>query len=115
MPLTYVKHLPEVVKQVIQSYLYFSDPVSRQMRIVNYTILHYDKFLWDEISAIFHNRMFTLYFRITLFLENNLHQYNKKFLPITDDAIKKYVQNLFLHFNVIEKQKAYNYIMFGSS
>ena len=115
MLILYVNELPEELKRKIQSYLYFSDRVSKSMRIVNYTILQYDILLWNEIKQVFQCRLHTLYFRLRRFMEQRQWEEEDLGEIIFPNDIETYVQRLFKSWNICKKQGAYNYIMFGSS
>ena len=116
--------LPNVIQNKILSYLYFSDEVGKQMKIVNKIIINYDYYLIKELREVFIHRILTLYFRMSKFIKLNPHIYskiNKYTNPILksiypdskfDLDTLKHVEKIFSYMNIIEKQKAYNYIMF---
>ncbi len=115
MLILYVNELPEELKRKIQSYLYFSDRVSKHVRIINYTILQYDILLWNEIKQVFQCRLHTLYFRLRRFMDHRQWEEEDLGEVISPNDIETYVQRLFKSWNICKKQGAYNYIMFGSS
>jgi len=123
----YIIQLPKVIQNKILSYLYFSDVVGKQMRIVNKIITHYDYYLIKELREVFIHRVLTLYFRLTKFIKSNPHIYskiNKYTNPILKSIFPdskfdldtlKHIEKVMAYMNIIEKQKAYNYIMFYKS
>lgn len=122
----YIIQIPKVIQNKILSYLYFSDKVANQMKIVNKIIINYDYYLMKELREVFIHRILTLYFRLTKFIKLNPHIYSK-INKCTNPVLKsiypssifeldtlKHVEKVFAYMNIVEKQKAYNYIMFYS-
>ena len=117
-------HLPKVIQDKIISYLYFSDEVANQIKIVNKIITHYDYYLIKELREVFIHRILTLYFRLSKFINlhphinDKINQYMNPFLKsIYPDyrfelQILEHIENVIKDMNILEKQKAYNYIMF---
>ena len=117
--------LPNEVQRKIQSYLYFSYETSKSIQIVNYIIKNYSSILMKEFTSVFFDRYSTLYYRLIQFLminqdikthvERSINPYMYEFLyqPFQDDVVLKQVKNIIQKMSMIQKQKAYNYIMFG--
>ena len=117
--------LPNEVQRKIQSYLYFSYETSKSIQIVNYIIKNYSSILMKEFTSVFFDRYSTLYYRLIQFLminpdikthvERSINPYIYEFLyqPFQDDVVLKQVKNIIQKMSMIQKQKAYNYIMFG--
>lgn len=106
-----VSELPHNIQMHIQSYLYFSKEVAEQMRVVNYIIKNYDDLLWKEIKRIFHHDMNKLYTRFMQYMYTNETFFFTSYYCNSIDS-EEQVMCIIQHMNIIEKQKAYNYIMF---
>jgi hypothetical protein len=118
-----IQLLPLNIQEHIQSYLYFSYPVAKHIRIVNYIIEHYVSFLMDEFKYVFHTRVATLYFRMMKFLyknqviyekvKKNIHTHVEPLEDYGTHVIYEHIENILNSMNIVENQRAYNEIMFG--
>lgn len=118
-----IQLLPLNVQEHIQSYLYFSYPVAKHIRIVNYIIENYVSFLMDELKYVFHTRVATLYFRMMKFLyknnviyekvKKNIHTHVEPLEDYGTHVIYEHIENILNSMNIVENQRAYNEIMFG--
>lgn len=118
-----IQLLPLNVQEHIQSYLYFSYPVAKHIRIVNYIIENYVSFLMDEFKYVFHTRVATLYFRMMKFLykhhviyekvKKNIHTHVEPLEDYGTHVIYEHIENILNSMNIVENQRAYNEIMFG--
>ena len=120
----FIIQLPEVIKNKITSYLYFSDEVSNKIKIVNHMIQYYDSYLFAEFRKIFIHRILILYFRLTKFIKLNpsiyhkINHYMNPYLKIIypdpkfDLQTLIHIEKIIKHMNIVQKQRAYNYIMF---
>ena len=119
----HIIYLPQCIKEKILSYIYFTKEVGEKMIVINKMILYYDHYLFQEIRKVFLNRVLILYYRITTFIKNNLilmKKINNKMSPFLksvypdskfDNQTFEHVRKLFHCMNIIEKQKAYTFIM----
>lgn len=118
-----LQSIPLNVQEHIQSYLYFSYPVAKHIRIVNYIIENYVSFLMDELKYVFHTRVATLYFRMMKFLyknhviyekvKKNIHTHVEPLEDYGTHVIYEHIENILNSMNIVENQRAYNEIMFG--
>ena len=120
----HIIHLPKTIQDKIISYLYFSDEVANQIKIVNKIITHYDYYLIKELREVFIHRIITLYFRLSKFINlhphinDKINQYMNPFLKSIYPDYRfelqtlEHIENVIKHMNIVEKQKMYNYIMF---
>ena len=122
----FIIQLPEVIKNKITSYLYFSDEVSNKIKIVNHIIQYYDSYLFAEFRKIFVHQILILYFRLTKFIKLNpsiyhkINHYMNPYLnsiypdpnPKFDLQTLTHIEKVIKHMNIVQKQRAYNYIMF---
>lgn len=118
-----IQLLPLNIQEHIQSYLYFSYPVAKHIRIVNYIIENYVSFLMDELKYVFHTRVATLYFRMMKFLyknhviyekvKKNIHTHVEPLEDYGTHVIYEHIENILNSMNIVENQRAYNEIMFG--
>tara|TARA_B100001063_G_C16753332_1_gene551619 strand:- start:203 stop:574 length:372 start_codon:yes stop_codon:yes gene_type:complete len=118
-----LQSIPINVQEHIQSYLYFSYPVAKHIRIVNYIIENYVSFLMDELKYVFHTRVATLYFRMMKFLyknhviyekvKKNIHTHVEPLEDYGTHVIYEHIENILNSMNIVENQRAYNEIMFG--
>ena len=118
-----LQSIPLNVQEHIQSYLYFSYPVAKHIRIVNYIIENYVSFLMDELKYVFHTRVATLYFRMMKFLyknrviyekvKKNIHNHVEPLEDYGTHVIYEHIENILNSMNIVENQRAYNEIMFG--
>tara|TARA_B100000900_G_scaffold340817_1_gene303728 strand:+ start:358 stop:744 length:387 start_codon:yes stop_codon:yes gene_type:complete len=122
----FIIQLPEVIKNKITSYLYFSDEVSNKIKIVNNMICYYDNYIFAEFKKVFVYRILTLYFRLTKFIKLNpsiyhkINHYMNPYLnsiypdpnPKFDLQTLTHIEKVIKHMNIVQKQRAYNYIMF---
>ena len=112
--------LPNDIQDKIQSYLYFSDNVAINVQVINKIILNYTSYLLKEFSHIFYNRVYTLYFRIYKFLNQNQNKKIKEgieknmILILNGDEsnydILIHVEKILNNMNIVQCQKLYNQV-----
>ena len=117
----FIQELPEDIKIKISSYLYYSSDKAKHIKIVNGIVKNYSYYLLREMKILYNQDIKLLLLRLVLFIYTNPNisykqeMYNKYILNNFNYENKKnmiyLIEKLMNTMNIIEKQKAYKFIV----
>lgn len=117
----YLIELPEDIKNKIQSYLYFSDEISKDIKLINFVITNHNNSIFIYLLLHFTQRYNILNKRIFKFFimeeHNNIYEkINKKInINFEDYNNLNQTEDIIKSLSYYELNKLYNHIMFKES